>query len=239
LLFKLFVLLFFVMCGRYSFVWLLNKLQDEFGSIRVKSDGFTKYNISPGQLNPVILEDENQAQIIDFYRWGLVPHWALGKPNFGFRTINARVEGISDSPMYKRPFLNQRCIVPASGFYEWQKGTTGKTPFYIHPTKLPYFAFAGIYESWKTDDGVPFNSYSIITRAADKEMSKLHDRMPVMLKKKHFKEWVASGDKPESELKNILEDYEHDLKFHIVSKDVNSSRNESESLIKPVQGTLF
>ncbi len=92
---------------------------------------------------------------------------------------------------------------------------------------------------WKTDDGEPFNSYSIITRAADKEMSKLHTRMPVMLKKKHFKDWVAFGEKSEAELKEVLEDFETGFNYHIVSKEVNNSRNEGENIILSVQQIYF
>lgn len=227
------------MCGRYSFVWLLNKLQDQFGPLKVKSDGFTKYNVAPGQKNPVILEDENKSQVIDFFHWGLIPHWAKEKPSFGFKTINARIETIEEKPLYKKPFLEKHCIVPATGFFEWKKSAAKKIPYYIHPIKQPYFGFAGIYESWETSEGTNFNSYSIITRNASKEMKSLHDRMPIILKKKHYKEWVSMEKKDTKKLFDLLEDIDTDLKFHVVSTNVNNPKNESPNLIKPLQQTLF
>ncbi len=228
------------MCGRYSFIWLINKLQDQFGPLKYKSDGTTKYNVAPGSKNPIILEDENQTQIIDFFNWGLVPHWAKGKPNFGFKTINARVESVEEKAMYKKPFLEKRCIVPASGYYEW-KGTAGqKQPYYIHPKKLSYFGFAGLYESWESDSGNKVNSYTIITGPASKKISEVHDRMPVILKEKNYSKWVSKEQTTSNALKKILADFEDNLSYYKVSTSVNNSRNESSDLIKPdSQKTLF
>jgi putative SOS response-associated peptidase YedK len=149
------------MCGRYGFsVKDAREVYDRFGVMDLGRNIVLqpRYNIAPGQLNPVILRQSPTR--IDQMFWGLIPSWAKDE-TMRYKTINARVEGIADKPTYRKPFRYQRLLVPASGFFEWDKSGKPSIPYYFTLKHEPLFAFAGLYDTW-TD---PKNNTTILSKA--------------------------------------------------------------------------
>lgn len=151
---------------------------------------FVSYNISPSQY---ILAIRNSPETGKaewcMLRWGLVPFWSKTAKT-KFILINARAEGIEKKPSFRGPIKYRRCIIPASGFFEWQKRAGGKQPFFIRPADGGYFAFAGIWDHWQGEGGQEIESCSIITTAANELMLGIHDRMPVILEEGSVTAWL-------------------------------------------------
>jgi putative SOS response-associated peptidase YedK len=169
-------------------------------------------------------------------KWGFLPTWAKD-PNdtFKYKTFNARAEDIFEKPTWRSAIRHTRCLIPANGFYEWQALKDGKQPYFIHPKDQQLFAFAGIYNIWKNDQGEELDTYSIITTSPNKEMSEIHNRMPVILHPKNEKQWLdTSNDTPES-IVDLLKPYDNGLlEMYKVSRDVNTGRVDNENLIHPL-----
>jgi putative SOS response-associated peptidase YedK len=180
------------MCGRayatYTadelyFVYLNRKLQRGESPFEKPN-----YNFSPTQTAPIVRMMDG-ARAIDTMTWGLIPEWS---PEFKmkFSTINARSEGVFESRLYKKPVLTRRCIIPVSGFFEWKKEGSAKRPFKIFLKDSPIMSLAGIWTSWRAGTPEEQRSFSIMTTGANSFMEKIHDRMPVILDKKQFEEWL-------------------------------------------------
>ncbi|WP_333810908.1 SOS response-associated peptidase [Timonella senegalensis] len=192
-----------------------------------------------GQVVDLSTINDDPVRQVRLARWGLVPSWAKD-PSIGSRMINARSETIAEKPAFKRALASRRCIVPADGYYEWQKGETAKspkTPFYITPADGSPFAFAGIYEFWKPKDGGDDAQWlvtvSIITTAADRELGEIHDRRPVFLTPEHYDSWL-DPEVGAQEALGILGIDVIDTQHVIVSTDVNKVANNSPELIREV-----
>lgn len=194
-----------------------------------------RYNIAPGQDAPVVLANEGR-RALQLMRWGLVPSWAK-EPAIGNRMINARAETIMVKASFKSPFQKRRCLVIADGFYEWVKGN-GKTPLRVVKKTREPFAFAGLWCRWKSPEGNELSTFTIITSAPNNFMSKIHHRMPVILRQKDESAWLDPEVKPEKMVK-LLEPYEwSDMEYYEVSKLVNSPRNDGPECISPLKDTL-
>lgn len=169
-------------------------------------------------------------------RWGLVPGWAKD-PSIGVKMFNARIETIAEKPSFRSAFAQRRCIVPASGYYEWRTDAGGKQPFFIQPADGGVLAFAGIFELWKdrTDpDADWLVSCSIVTTAARDELRDIHDRQPVMLTRDAWDVWLERESTPD-DLFAAAADAGPDLAWHPVAKDVGNIRNEGPRLAEPVE----
>lgn len=179
------------MCGRYNLVTDAQALVDFFEVTFGADMAFTsRYNIAPTQFLPII-RDQGRGRELLSARWGLVPHWSK-EPNTKYSTINARAETVAQKPAYRDSFQRRRCLVPATGFYEWAVGEHGKQPYYIGLQGGGLMAFAGIWDHW-SGEGSKFDSYSIVVTAADGSMEGLHDRMPVMLLPEHYTLWLTGA----------------------------------------------
>ena len=132
------------MCGRYSLVFI-DDLGNRFRVFNPMIGSRSRFNIAPGNEMPVIIHEEKNELVM--MKWGLVPHWTQDITT-AQRPINARAETLSEKPSFKELLQNRRCLVPASGFFEWKKEGKKKIPFYIHLPKTPLFAFAGLYDQW-------------------------------------------------------------------------------------------
>lgn len=223
------------MCGRYVLKATLQDLQQNYEAV---PDGVfiiePNYNVAPSLHMPVVLQKDN-SRTIDMYRWGLIPFWAESV-NMGYSMINARAESLTKKKSFSKPFESQRCIVPASGFYEWKKAGSSKVPHFITSKQAPFFHFAGLYEQWKDESDQTVNSYTIITTTANKPMSELHDRMPAMLLPGEFDTWLDPTNSDTNALQDLLRPWpDDDIQFHRVSQDVNNARNSGEHLIEPYQ----
>ena len=225
------------MCGRYTLHKKVDELAERYNLANVPSDLKSNYNVAPGQLMPVITEDESGKRSLEIMKWGLVPFWAKD-PKIGYKLINVRDETIFDKPMWRSVILKKRCLIPADGFYEWKAPATAKEhkqPFYIHPKQIELFSFAGVWETWKDVEGLEMRTYSIITSEPNKEMAQIHNRMPVILHQEDESSWLEPTHVTRDDIEPLLRPYEDNgLDIYKVSSDVNSTRNNEKELIYPL-----
>ncbi|WP_026876043.1 SOS response-associated peptidase [Jiangella gansuensis] len=192
------------MCGRYVVDASIEDLMDEFAAVAGAgaSDLGPSFNVAPTDRVPIVLERTDQppeaGRQLHPARWGLVPPWAKDTAG-GAKMINARLETAAGKPAYRGPFARRRCVVPASGYYEWQRGAGGrKQPFYIHP-RDGVVAMAGLFEWWRDDRLPPDHpdrwvlSASVLTTAPAEHLAHIHDRMPVMLTRDQLAGWLDRG----------------------------------------------
>lgn len=184
------------MCGRYTVHFSKAAFEETFN---VQPPLFESYNLAPTQYAPMLWAPEGPTELLDA-RWGLIPRWVEKPLDFKANLFNARSETILEKPSFKRPFKSQRCIVPASGFYEWKKLGGSKQPYYIHSTDGTPLAFAGLWDHWEKD-GEAITSFTILTTSPNELMGSLHDRMPVILEPDAFSDWLD----PEVDGKDLLE----------------------------------
>lgn len=159
---------------------------EEFSEIRI----VPRFNIAPSQHVSVVRRNSAGRPQLDLVRWGLIPHFTRGKPKV--QPINARAETIATSGMFRQSFEKRRCLVPADGFYEWQKTGDGKRPMNIHRKDDGLFAFAGLWERWQPPepDAEPVDTFTIITTAPNVMMAPIHSRMPVILAERDYARWL-------------------------------------------------
>jgi putative SOS response-associated peptidase YedK len=223
------------MCGRYGFsVKNAKDVYERFDTYNELSDFQPRYNIAPGQQNPVITR--HSPNQISRMVWGLIPFWAKDD-KFRFQTINARVEGIESKSTYRKPFRTQRCLVPATGFFEWDKAEKPSQPYYFRLKHAELFAFAGLYDQWldpKTNKEI--QSYTIITTAANGVVGRIHQRMPVILQKEDEEEWLNPDIVEPERLLPLLKQYpDKEMEAYPVSTAVNIPKNDSAELILPLK----
>lgn len=193
------------------------------------------YNVAPTHNMPVVVSEDSSSRRIEQQRWGLLPFWAKDK-NMSYKMINARSETVDSKKSYKPYFKKQRCLIPASGSYEWTGKKSNKTPYYIQPTEQSMFAFAGIYSKWepKKEERGPIKTYSILTTEANQKMSDLH-HMPVMLIQEEWQEWLDSSNHNTKALKELLKPFPDDgIDYCEVDKVVNNVENNFPDLTKKV-----
>jgi putative SOS response-associated peptidase YedK len=222
------------MCGRYGFsVKNAKDISERFDTYNELADFKPRYNIAPGQLNPVITK--HSPNYISRMVWGLIPSWAK-YDSFRFNTINARVEGIERKSVYSKPFRTQRCIVPATGFYEPDKLHYAKPPFPWHYFQLKdqaIFGFAGLYDIWQDPTGKEIKSYTIITTQPNSLVGAVHNRMPVILHREDEEAWLNPDITEPEHLLPLLQPYtaEH-METWRVGDGAKNPRNNTEELIK-------
>lgn len=220
------------MCGRFAFYTPAEAVVHLFDA-STSATLTPRYNIAPTQAAPVIRRHEDGSRHLEPLRWGLIPFWAR-EPGIGNRMINARAETVADKPAFRRAFKQQRCLVLADGFYEWQKTAVGKTPWFISLAAGGPFAMAGMWERWRESDAAPsLDTCTIITTHPNRMMSALHNRMPAILTGAAVGHWLdpASGSE---ELVNLLEPVNDEtLTAVAVSRRVNSPANDDPGLIEP------
>ena len=231
------------MCGRYAFFTPIEAVVRLFGVSELHArDLAPRYNIAPSQEVPIVRasaflgEDAGHTPVreLALARWGLVPFWAKD-PKIGNRMINARGETVAQKPAFRAAFRKRRCLVPADGFFEWQKTDTGKQPWYIHPADGAPLALAGLWELWDPPGGgAPLASCAIITTRANEFMRPLHDRMPVMLDTGGREAWLDAATPPDRLQELLAPAAESALEAWPVSRRVNSPFNEDPSLVEPV-----
>jgi putative SOS response-associated peptidase YedK len=224
------------MCGRFTNNAKPEQIKSEF-KVGAKNPNLyePRFNIAPSQMIDVVFEPEGE-RILSQLKWGLVPSWAKD-PDIGNRMINARAETLTEKPSFREAFKNRRCIIPVSGFYEWQKQTKGaKQPFYFFLIDKEIFGFAGLWESWvdKTT-GEELETCTIITTEANDVLKPVHERMPVILKPESYDEWLDAKVKDTSKLQKLLAPYSADeMSAHAVSRSVNIPDSDSPELILPM-----
>lgn len=234
------------MCGRFVVsVPDLSDLAEAFGVVADRSGiWLPHFNIAPTDFAPVITNEPERA--LAQMHFGLQPFWAktssnssgsAGKPKSSASMINARVETIATKPAYKKALEQRRCIIPVSGYYEWQKVGSRKQPHYIHAQNDTLIPLSGVWERWTTRDGEVIESFAIVTRAASGRLADIHDRMPLEVPREAIDLWLDPKPKTEEQLAAVLKapaGSEH-LVAHPVSALVNSVSNDAPELIVPTK----
>jgi putative SOS response-associated peptidase YedK len=238
-------------CGRYASSRAAGDLVDEFDVDELRVDELlpADWNVAPTKEVYAVLErppreDRPQERQLRALRWGLVPSWAKDRA-VGNRMINARMESVSEKPAYRKAFAARRCLLPADGYYEWyatQQRTKGgkirKQPFFIHPRDGGVLAMAGLYEIWRDpsrseDDPHPFLwSCTVITTDAPDDLGRIHDRMPLMVERERWGEWL-DPTRPGS-LDLLVPAAPGLLEAYPVSTQVNSADNNGPELVEPL-----
>lgn len=223
-----------IMCGRYALARNLDDIATYFGA-KKSDDGLwdwqPNFNISPGSVVPVIAFDGKRVRKAVPMRWGLHPHWKKTPPE-GRPLFNARSETAAEKASFRTPFRRRRALIPTTGWYEWEGVEKPKTPYFIHEKRAEIFAFAGLWDQWRVDEGVTLLSCTILTTAAQGEIKQLHHRMPVRLPQDQWDRWLDWDAKPDFVLSQMLGG--GDLDHHIVDVGVNSGRASGAELIRPV-----
>ena len=218
------------MCGRYLFLSPLEAVQQMFRFNQMTNLG-PNYNVAPTHEMPIITrkqgDQENELMIA---RWGLIPHWAKDK-KIAYSTINARSETAASKPAFRDAFKKRRCLVVADGFFEWRRDGEEKTPYLIQLKGGGPFAFAGLWSTWRPEDGEEVTSFTIMTTEPNEFMAKIHNRMPAILNVDHHDRWLDVDADPSQILKPCPSE---SLKAHPVDKRVGNVRNNDPGLIEPL-----
>jgi putative SOS response-associated peptidase YedK len=222
------------MCGRYDNLIARDAYRGLFKAKRLPKSNFPlRYNIAPTDLIRIVRIDprDGEREVV-MARWGLIPFWMKEKPKVPH--INARAETVDRLPLFREAFAKRRCLIPATGFYEWQQREDRNQPYRFRRKDLEPFAFAGIWEFARLA-GEEILSAAMIVGEANPLVGGIHDRMPVMLMSEDYDRWlapIASG----SELKALLNPYDPALmEAYAVSRVVNSVKNDTEECIEPLE----
>lgn len=188
------------------------------------------YNVPPTQVMPIIRPSGNGRELV-MAGWGLIPFWL--KPDQldkqPYSTINARSDRIQAAPTYREPFKKRRCLVPTSGWYEWQKVSAKvKRPYHFQPQAKP-FAFGGVYDTWNADGKSSITSFSIVTTAAAPSTVAYHDRMPLVLEESQFEDWMRG---PPELASPIMQPYGGVIDLWEVGAEVGNVRNNRPGLME-------
>ncbi len=193
-----------------------------------------RYNIAPGQQVAVVRQNHDDLRHLVTMKWGLVPSWAKD-PTVGNRMINARSETVHEKPSFRQAFRSRRCIIPASGFYEWHHTGKKKVPHYFRLHGGSVMSLAGLWEKWKSPQGEDIETCTILTTAANGLVKKFHDRMPVILHSEEFDLWLDRDADDLGRLAELFHPYPADLLTeHPVTLAVNSPGNDKPGCILPL-----
>jgi putative SOS response-associated peptidase YedK len=222
------------MCGRYT---LRASSQDLVKQFRLfEAVEFPpRYNIAPTQPVPVIRRTD-AGRRLELLRWGLVPAWAEDV-SIGYRLINARAETAATRPAFRAAFRQRRCLMPADGFFEWQKVGGKKTPFYIRRCDGAPFAFAALWERWLGPEEQHIESCALLTTDANDRVRPIHDRMPVILSPESYDRWLDPSIQDAGALMELLQPCPaEEITAYRVSTYVNNARHEGPQCIEPYEG---
>jgi len=221
------------MCGRFVLDEDGKVLLDKFKFRRLPERLRPRYNIAPTQL-VLTVRDEPEQRDAAMLKWGLVPSWAKD-PKIGNSMINARSETAATKPSFRAAFKSRRCIVPASGYYEWKRDGKVKVPYFIRLASGEPMGIAGLWESWRPrEGGEAIETCTLLTTGPNELTAAIHDRMPVILREEDYDDWLDSGADREF-LQSLMRPYAGDeMEAYAVSARVNSPRNDDEECIKAV-----
>ena len=221
------------MCGRYYLDTLPELMREHFGATPPGAYA-PHWNIAPTQHAPVLRRHGDEVEFA-MLRWGLVPYWAKD-PAIASRLINARGDGIADKPAYRAAYRKRRCVVPATGFFEWRVEGSVKQPYAIVPTSAPCFGFAGLWEAWTDPSGAALETFAIVTTEPNSRMHELHDRMPLILEPADYARWITGRTEEAAGL--IRPSPSESLRYFPVSRAVSNAKNDRPDLVQPVAAPM-
>jgi putative SOS response-associated peptidase YedK len=222
------------MCGRYTLHYDRKVLEEHF---KVNVDSLLpRYNLVPTERIKFVFSNADEQRQAGVARWGLVPHWSktgtTETPLF-----NARGETVLQKPAFRNAFVRGRCLVPASGWYEWKRDEGGKQPYHLRPVTGEPFAFAGLFDVCRGEGGERLVSCTILTTAAPKELRWLHERMPVVMDYDHYDRWLDRSTPDVADLTELLTAYPAEgLEVYPVSPKVNRADTDTPELLEAAGG---
>ena len=227
------------MCGRYAMygpVSLSREAKAAADDMGIDLEGLLDqrdplYNIAPTHKPPILVHAVD-GYVMKGTRWGLIPSWAKDE-KIGSKLINARVETVAEKPSFRAAFKKRRCLVPASGYFEWTGAAGAKQPYFIRDPDGRLVMFAGLWEAWKrTDEADWLHTFTIITGEPGKVSGDIHDRQPVILPAASWMDWLT--DEAEIAQHILTQAPEAPLTYYPVSKAVGSPRNQAPELVAPI-----
>jgi putative SOS response-associated peptidase YedK len=229
------------MCGRFTQTAtqksLLNRFLVKILSSEIEQQMRPRYNLAPSQDAFVITSaGSSETRELQVMKWGLIPSWSKNSA-LQLNTINARAESVKESPVFREPFTRSRCIVPATGFFEWKAGSSPKQPYYIYPADSgELFAFAGLWDRWSGPDGQTIRSFTIMTTSANGLMEPIHHRMPVILADRDYSMWLGEEPCEMQRIEALLKPAaEVGMVKHKVSTFVNKVKHDTPETIQPFE----
>ncbi|MEK3748469.1 SOS response-associated peptidase [Paenibacillus sp. FSL E2-8871] len=213
------------MCQRFSLAAELQDIRDHFEIKRVMYYYKDRYNISPTQDMPVVLQQDGE-RILDEFRWGFVPYW-------GKDAINADLRNVHQNPTYRKMVDKQRCIIPCNGFYYWKKEGKKTYPVRVVMNNRSMFGVAGLYEIWRDTRGEPLRTCSLVMTDANPLISEFESRMPAILSPQDITRWLDEETNDLEALNPILRPYSADeMQVYPVTPMISNNRNDSADCIR-------
>ncbi len=224
------------MCGRYRLSRRKQIVEEYFGAASGEDDWNPRYNIAPSQPVVTIRQDASEpVRKLSMMRWGLVPAWAKD-PGIGYKTINARAETVASTASFREPFRSQRCLIPADGFYEWQRNGKTKQPYCFEVSDGELFAFAGLWDRWMNPQGATIESCTILTTTPNSLLADIHDRMPVILNPHHYDLWLDPAFRNPVSVSEMLKPFDSTvMRRYPVSTRVNQVLNDDADCAQPIE----
>ena len=224
------------MCGRYRLSRRKQILEEHFDNISSEEDWSPRYNIAPTQSVPVIRQNPKEPiRELSLVRWGLIPSWAKDT-SAAANMINARSETAGTKPAFREALKSRRCLIPADGFYEWQRMWRAKQPYCFEVNEGELFAFAGIWDRWKDASGNTLETCSILTTIPNAVTAPVHDRMPVILDPNAYKLWLDLQMEDVSVASELLKPYDARLmRCYPISTRINHVANGDAECSAPVE----
>jgi putative SOS response-associated peptidase YedK len=219
------------MCGRYTVISNPEALRALFG-YEEQPNFPPRYNIAPTQPIAIVRLVDGKRRFA-LVRWGLLPSWVKDPKTFTL-LINARGETVCDKPAYRAAMKRRRCLIPADGFYEWQKAGDRKRPFYVHAASGEPLAFAGLWETWTGPNGEELETGTIVTTTANDTLKPIHERMPVIVPREAFDLWLNCTDVDAKTAEALIAPApEGLLEAYEISTAVNRTANDNPKLLEP------
>jgi putative SOS response-associated peptidase YedK len=222
------------MCGRFTQYYTYREVYDYLNLTEGTASNFQpRYHICPTDPIDVVVQAKAGGLKLERMRWGLVPYWWKEPLKKVPATFNARAETVDSKPFFRAAWRKRRCLIPASGYYEWQDRADGKQPWYFTPAKAPIFLIAGLWETWSdpATPGETLHSATMIITEPNTFVAQYHDRMPVLIGKEESGNWLSGA----YGLERLVPAPNDWMKAHAVSRVVNSSKApDSPDLIKEV-----
>jgi putative SOS response-associated peptidase YedK len=235
------------MCGRFARQSTQEVLADWFGVEMEDMPWFApSYNVAPQSTQPVVrLTADTGKREFALMRWGLIPYWSKDA-KIGYTTINARAEEVTEKPLYREAVKKRRCLIPADAFYEWQKlSEKKKRPYAFGLQSGDPYAFAGLWERWKPQEGERLETFTILTTDPNELTERVHDRMPVILEPRDYVRWMEPGDLARLPIDLLRPFPAEKMRSWPVNERVGNVRNDDAELLSECetkgseQGTLF
>ena len=220
------------MCGRYASFLPAEYLARLLATVNPPPNLKPTWNMAPTMDAPVVRLDHDSRRHLDVMKWGLVPYFTKNL-NKARKPINGRCETVETSGMFREAFAKRRCLVPAAAYYEWLDGPNGKVPFAVARLDGEPVVFGGMWEEWRSPEGENLRTFATITTAANRQLSVIQDRMPVIIERREWPLWLGEveGD-PKSLLRGAPEDV---LRIWPVDKKLGNFRNDGPELLEPRQ----